>query len=166
MQNRKLEEAVQFAIDHETPWTREITDKWGIHHEDPPPWNKLLGPVSTPETHYARSGEVNIAYQVIGEGRLDLVLALGFATHVEVLWELPAYAHFVERLTSFARVTVFDKCGMGLSDRPSVLTTFEEQLDDIRAVLDAIGSERAAVTLKGVPGEWRLFAVEPRSDYG
>ncbi len=98
-----------------------------------------------PETRYARSGDVNIAYQVIGEGRLDLILALGFATHVEVLWELPAYAHFVERLISFARVIVFDKRGMGLSDRPSVLATFEEQLDDIRAVLDAIGSERAAL---------------------
>lgn len=101
--------------------------------------------MTTPETRYARSGDVNIAYQVIGGGPRDLILALGFATHVEVLWELPAYAHFVERLTSFARVIVFDKRGMGLSDRPSVLTTFEEQLDDIRAVLDAIGSERAAL---------------------
>lgn len=91
--------------------------------------------MSTPETRYAQSGDVNIAYQVIGGGRLDLILALGFATHVETLWELPAYAHFVERLASFARVIVFDKRGMGLSDRPSVLTTFEEPLDDLRAVL-------------------------------
>ncbi len=101
--------------------------------------------MSTPETRYARSGDVNIAYQVIGGGRLDLILALGFATHVEVLWELPAYAHLVERRAPFPRVIVFEKRGMGLSDRPSVLTTFEEQLDDLRAVLDASGSERAAL---------------------
>jgi pimeloyl-ACP methyl ester carboxylesterase len=101
--------------------------------------------MTTPETRYARSGDVNIAYQVIGGGPRDLILALGFAAHVEVLWELPAYAHFVERLTSFARVIVFDKRGMGLSDRPFVLTTFEEPLDDLRAVLDASGSERAAL---------------------
>lgn len=93
----------------------------------------------TPETRYAQSGDVHIAYQVIGEGPIDLVLANGLSTHVEVMWELP------ERLTSFARVIVFDKRGMGLSDRPSVLSTFEEQLDDIRAVLDAVGSERPAL---------------------
>ncbi len=100
---------------------------------------------SMPHTRYAKNGDVHIAYQVIGTAPLDLVLALGFATHVEVLWELPAYARFIERLTSFARVIVFDKRGMGLSDRPAVLTTFEEQLDDLRAVLDAAGSERAAI---------------------
>ena len=99
----------------------------------------------TPETQFARSGDVNIAYQVIGKGSLDLVLVLGFATHVEVMWELPAYVHFIERLTSFARVIVFDKRGMGLSDRPSVLSTFEQQHDDVRAVLDAVGSKRPAL---------------------
>src|SRR5262245_13744413 len=100
---------------------------------------------SMPDTRYAKNGDVHIAYQVIGTAPRDLVLALGFATHVEVLWELPAYARFIERLTSFARVIVFDKRGMGLSDRPSVLTTFEEQLDDLRAVLDAAGAERPAI---------------------
>src|SRR5262245_7065378 len=100
---------------------------------------------SMPDTRYAKNGDVHIAYQVIGTAPRDLVLALGFATHVEVLWELPAYARFIERLTSFARVIVFDKRGMGLSDRPSVLTTFEEQLDDLRAVLDATGAERPAI---------------------
>jgi class 3 adenylate cyclase/alpha-beta hydrolase superfamily lysophospholipase len=98
-----------------------------------------------PKTQFARSGDVNIAYQVVGEGPLDLVLVLGFATHVEVLWELPEYARFIERLTSFARVIVFDKRGMGLSDRPSVLSTFEQQHDDVRAVLDAVGSKRPAL---------------------
>jgi class 3 adenylate cyclase/alpha-beta hydrolase superfamily lysophospholipase len=98
-----------------------------------------------PVTQYARNGDVNLAYQVVGDGPLDLVLALGFATHIEVLWELPAYPRFLERLSSFARVIVFDKRGMGLSDRPAVLTTFEEQLDDLRAVLDAVGAARPAL---------------------
>jgi class 3 adenylate cyclase/alpha-beta hydrolase superfamily lysophospholipase len=98
--------------------------------------------MAIPQTRFARSGDVNIAYQVIGEGSLDLVLVLGFATHIEVLWELPAYARIIERLTSFARVIVFDKRGMGLSDRPSVLSTFEQQHDDVRAVLDAVGAKR------------------------
>ena len=101
--------------------------------------------MSMPVTQYARNGDVNIAYQVVGDGPLDLVLALGFATHIEVLWELPAYPRFIERLASFARVIVFDKRGMGLSDRPAVLTTFEEQLDDLRAVLDAVGAARPAL---------------------
>ena len=98
-----------------------------------------------PVTQYARNGDVNIAYQVVGTGPADLVLALGFSTHVEVQWEFPPYARFIERLASFARVIVFDKRGMGLSDRPSVLSTFEEQLDDLRAVLDAVGAARAAL---------------------
>lgn len=101
--------------------------------------------METPETRYAKSGDVNVAYQVIGEGPIDLILAWGFGTHIEVLWDLPAYARFIERLTSFARVIVFDKRGMGLSDRPSVLSTFEEQMDDLRAVLDAVRSERPAL---------------------
>jgi class 3 adenylate cyclase len=101
--------------------------------------------MAMPVTRYAQNGGVNIAYQVIGEGPLDLIMALGFATHIEVQWELPAYARFMARLSSFARVVVFDKRGMGLSDRPSVLTTFEEQLDDLRAVLDAVGAQRPAL---------------------
>jgi class 3 adenylate cyclase len=99
----------------------------------------------TPETQYAKSGEVHIAYQVFGEGPIDVILALGLTTHIEVCLELPAYAHFVERLSSFARVIAFDKRGMGLSDRPAVLSTFEEQMDDLRAVLDAAGSKRAVL---------------------
>lgn len=101
--------------------------------------------MAMPETRYAQNGDVNIAYQVVGTGPLDLVLALGFATHVEVQWELPAYARFMERLASFARVITFDKRGMGLSDRPSVVSTFEEQLDDLRAVIDAVGAGRPAL---------------------
>jgi class 3 adenylate cyclase len=117
----------------------------------------------TPETRYAKSGDVNIAYQVIGEGPIDLILALGLSTHIEVVLELPAYAHFIERLTSFARVITFDKRGMGLSDRPSVLSTFEEQLDDLRAVLDAVGSERAALFgyAEGAPMSLLFAATYP-----
>jgi pimeloyl-ACP methyl ester carboxylesterase len=122
----------------------------------------------TAETRYAKSGDVNIAYQVIGEAPIDLILALGLSTHIEVVLELPAYAHFIERLTSFARVITFDKRGMGLSDRPSVLSTFEEQLDDLRAVLDAVGSERGSAfwLCRGRPHESPFRGHLPRADLG
>jgi class 3 adenylate cyclase len=94
---------------------------------------------------YARSGDVNIAYQVTGEGRFDLVLVHGFFSHLEIDWELPAFAHFHERLGSFARVIRFDKRGTGLSDRGVGLPDFETRMDDVRAVMDAAGSESAAL---------------------
>jgi class 3 adenylate cyclase len=99
----------------------------------------------TSDTRFAWNGGVHIAYQVLGSGPIDLVLALGFGNHIDVLQEWHRCSHFLERLASFARIIVFDKRGMGLSDRPTVLSTFEEQLDDIRAVLDAVGSERSAL---------------------
>jgi class 3 adenylate cyclase len=98
-----------------------------------------------PETRYARSGEVSIAYQVFGEGPMDLLLAPGFVSHCEVLWEHPDVARSFERLGSFARVIIFDKREQGLSDRLGRPPTIEEMVDDIQAVLDAAGSERAAV---------------------
>src|ERR671922_3043249 len=100
-----------------------------------------------PETRYARSGDVNIAYQVVGEGPLDLVYVPGWVSNVELMWEEPAMARFLGRLASFSRLILFDKRGTGLSDRVSNdrLPTLEERMDDVRAVLDAIGSERAAV---------------------
>ena len=94
---------------------------------------------------YARSGEVNIAYQVTGDGPLDLVLVKGFFSHLELDWESPAYAHFLERLGSFARLICFDKRGTGLSDRGVGLPDFETRMDDVRAVMDAAGSESAAL---------------------
>jgi len=94
---------------------------------------------------YARSGDVNIAYQVTGDGRLDLVLVPGFFSHLEIDWAHAASRHMFERLASFARMIRFDKRGTGLSDRSVGLPDFEARMDDVRAVMDAAGSERAAL---------------------
>ena len=92
----------------------------------------------TPETRYARSGDVNIAYQVVGDAPRDLVVVPGWVSNVEVFWEEPACARFLERLASFSRLILFDKRGTRLSDRVA---------------------DRGLQTL-GVPGEWRLFALQ------
>jgi pimeloyl-ACP methyl ester carboxylesterase len=99
------------------------------------------------ETRYAKSGELNIAYQVVGEGPLDLVLAPGWISHVEDAWDWPERARMLERLASFSRLIVFDKRGTGMSDRvpDRELPGLDERMDDLRAVLDAVGSERAAL---------------------
>jgi class 3 adenylate cyclase len=97
-----------------------------------------------PEVRFAESGDVDIAYQVVGRGPLDLVLVAGAFTHLRVLWEQPAYRRFCERLASFARLILFDKRGMGMSDRTRV-GTLEQRMDDVRAVLDSVGSRRAAL---------------------
>ncbi len=102
-------------------------------------------PSSTPETRYAKSGDVNIAYQVVGDGPFDLVLVPGFFSHLEVDWEFPSYAYLLRRLASFSRLILFDKRGTGLSDRPGGLPDLETRMDDVRAVMDAAGSERAAL---------------------
>lgn len=94
---------------------------------------------------YARSGEVNIAYQVTGGGPFDLVLVSGFVSHLEYDWQHPASARLLDRLGSFARLIRFDKRGTGLSDRAVGLPDFEARMDDVRAVMDAAGSERAAL---------------------
>jgi class 3 adenylate cyclase len=98
------------------------------------------------ETQYARSGDVHIAYQVHGQGPLDIVYVPGWVSHVELAWEEPTYARFLSRLASFARLIMFDKRGTGLSDRvpDDRLPTHEERMDDIRVVMDAVGSKRAA----------------------
>jgi pimeloyl-ACP methyl ester carboxylesterase len=103
--------------------------------------------VNRPETRYTKSGDVNIAYQVVGEGPFDLIWVPGWISNVEESWEVPEYAHFLQRLSSFSRLILFDKRGTGLSDRVSneLLPTLEQRMDDVRAVLDATGSERAAV---------------------
>ena len=98
---------------------------------------------TVPEVRYARSGDVAIAYQVVGDGPTDLVF-VPFLGSVRWAWEQPIFARFLERLASFSRLILFDKRGTGLSDRPRTLT-LETQMDDIRAVLDAVGSERAAL---------------------
>lgn len=96
-----------------------------------------------PETHYALSGDVNIAYQVMGDGPVDLVLVPGLISHVELLHELPGYTAALRRLSRFARVVTFDKRGQGLSDRISGAPSLEQRMDDVRAVMDSIGSARA-----------------------
>jgi class 3 adenylate cyclase len=98
-----------------------------------------------PQTQYAKSGDLAIAYQVVGEGEMDLVVAFPFVSHLDLVWESPALTHFAERLGSFARVILFDRRGVGLSDPLSMPATLEERMDDLRAVMDAAGSERAAL---------------------
>jgi pimeloyl-ACP methyl ester carboxylesterase/DNA-binding CsgD family transcriptional regulator len=101
--------------------------------------------VAVPTTEYARSGEVNIAYQAFGDGPLDLVFVPGFISHLELAWEEPYLARFLRRLATFSRVIFFDKRGTGLSDPVSHPPGLEERMDDIRAVMDAAGSARAAL---------------------
>jgi class 3 adenylate cyclase len=100
------------------------------------------GVLERPETRYAKSGDVYLAYQVIGDEPLDLVYVPGLLSHVEWMWEWAPLAGFLRRLASFRRLIVFDKRGMGLSDRSRSLATVEQQMDDIGAVMDAAGSER------------------------
>lgn len=100
---------------------------------------------TSPETRYAKSGDIHIAYQIVGNGPLDLVVIPGFISHVEWFWEEPACARFLGRLASFARLILLDKRGTGLSDRVAQVPTLEQRMDDVRAVLDAAGSERAAI---------------------
>jgi pimeloyl-ACP methyl ester carboxylesterase len=100
--------------------------------------------VETPETHYARSGDLAIAYQVVGEGPVDLVFVPEFS-NLLWYWQHPLPAAFFRELASFSRLILLDKRGVGLSDRPRDLGPLETRMDDIRAVLDAVGSERAAL---------------------
>jgi pimeloyl-ACP methyl ester carboxylesterase len=104
-------------------------------------------PSALPETRYAKSGDVNIAYQVVGEGPLDLVYVPGWISNIELMWEEPGHARLLRRLASFSRLILFDKRGTGLSDPVPLerLPTLEQRMDDVRAVMDAAGSERAAL---------------------
>lgn len=99
-----------------------------------------------PETKYAKSGDYHIAYQAIGTGPLDLVFMHGWISHIEHMWEEPRVARFLDRLASFSRLILIDKRGTGMSDPVPLdrLPTLEERMDDVRAVLDAVGSKRAA----------------------
>ncbi len=98
-----------------------------------------------PETRYALSGDVNIAYQVMGDGPVDIIMVPGFISHVEFTHELAGYTAFLRRLSTFARVVTFDKRGQGLSDRISGVPSLEQRMDDVRAVMDDIGSQRAVI---------------------
>lgn len=102
---------------------------------------------TVPETRYAHSGDVNIAYQVLGNGPLDLVFVMGWISHLEYFWLEPDFAYFLRRLASFSRLILIDKRGTGLSDRVPLhqLPTLEQRMDDVRAVLEAVGSKRSAL---------------------
>ena len=97
------------------------------------------------ETRYARSGDTHIAYQVAGSGPLDLVFVMGWVSSIDWFWAEPRVAHFMRRLAGFSRLILFDKRGTGLSDRVAELPTLEQRMDDVRAVMDAVGSKRAAL---------------------
>src|SRR4051794_18092872 len=111
------------------------------------------------ETQYARSGDAFIAYQVTGDGPVDLVWILGFASHLEHAWEYPPLARFIRRLSSFSRLIRLDKRGTGLSDPVSIrdLPTLEQRMDDVRAVMDAVGSERAILLGSSEGGQMSML---------
>ena len=120
-----------------------------------------------PEVRYARSGDVHIAYQVLGEGDVDLVFVMGWLTNLETYWELPGYRRFMQRLAGFTRLILFDKRGMGLSDHTPI-GTLEERMDDVRAVMDAVGSERAVLlgVSEGAPLSMVFAATHPERTAG
>ncbi len=116
--------------------------------------------MEAPETRYTLSGDLNIAYQVVGEGSLDLVFIPSLTHHVELVWENPPQAQFFRRLASLGRLLLFDKRGTGMSDRFGAAPTLEARMDDIRAVMDAAGSERAVLVGLGEGGPLcALFAA-------
>ena len=104
-----------------------------------------MNDLELPVTRYARSGDVNIAYQTMGDAPLDIIMVPGLTSHVEFMHELIGYTAFLRRLSKFARVVTFDKRGQGLSDRITGASSLEQRMDDVRAVMDAVGSRRAIV---------------------
>ena len=116
-----------------------------------------------PETRYTQAGDVHVAYQVFGEGELDVVVVPGFLTHVELVWEHEPFARALEALGSFARVMTFDRRGSGLSDPVASAPSLEERMDDVRAVMDAAGSNRATLigVSEGVPMSIVFAATYP-----
>src|SRR6476469_5695811 len=125
--------------------------------------DRLMAVGGSSQTGYAKSGDLSIAYQVIGDGPLDVVFVPGFVSHLDIGWELEPFVKTLTRLSSFARVIVFDKRGTGLSDRTAGLPTLAERMDDIRAVMDAAGSERAAIVglSEGGPSSMLFAATFP-----
>ena len=122
-----------------------------------------------PVVKYTKTGDFNIAYQVLGDGPVDLLLLPGWITHLELQWDVPPLRRFLERMAGFSRLILFDKAGTGLSDRvsPSELPTLEQRMDEVRAVMDAAGSERA-VLLGTIGGGAMsgLFAARSESALG
>jgi DNA-binding SARP family transcriptional activator/pimeloyl-ACP methyl ester carboxylesterase/class 3 adenylate cyclase len=141
-QYQRCAEALQreLGVAPEAATTRRFRE---IQTETPPE----PAPAAVPTTHYVRSGDVNLAYQVIGEGPPDLVLVPGWVSNVECFWEEPRVARFLRQLASIGRLILFDKRGTGLSDRvpQDALPTLEQRMADVRAVMDAVGSKRATL---------------------
>jgi pimeloyl-ACP methyl ester carboxylesterase len=98
-----------------------------------------------PKTRYAKSSDVRVAYQVVGEGPFDLLFVPGYISNLDLAWEDPARSRVWTRLSAFSRLIMFDKRGTGLSDRTGSVPTLDERMDDVRAVLDAVGSREAAL---------------------
>jgi class 3 adenylate cyclase len=146
------------VTDPESPLVRHFPPKGG-----PELIQAHSTPIARPETKYAKSEGVHIAYQVFGEGEIDLVLVPGFTTHIELAWEYEPSARFLEGLASFARVITFDRRGSGLSDPVLDAPTLEQRMDDVRAVMDAAGCERAALVgiSEGVPMSILFAATYP-----
>jgi class 3 adenylate cyclase len=125
--------------------------------------------MEVPKTRYAtRSDGVNIAYQVLGEGPLDVVFCAGFVSHLDLQWANPGITHFFRRLTSFSRLALYDKAGTGVSDPISHVSTLEERVDEIRTVMDAAGMERAALfgESEGGPAAMLFAATYPERTAG
>jgi DNA-binding winged helix-turn-helix (wHTH) protein len=124
-----------------------IEDEGGIHHISQDPASRGTLSARSPETRYVQNGDVNIAYQVIGEGDLDIVFVMGWISHLEYFWKHHLFASFLEKLGSFSRLILFDKRGTGLSDRVPIneLPTLEQRMEDVHAVMDAVDSKRAVL---------------------
>jgi pimeloyl-ACP methyl ester carboxylesterase len=121
--------------------------------------------VAAPSTRYARSGDVHLAYQVVGDGPRDVVLALDWASHLEVLWEQPFVQDLLASLNRFSRVLWFDMRGVGLSDRVlEAPAAPEDCMEDVAAVMDAAGSERASVIAHGHAAQMALMSAATRPD--
>ena len=118
-----------------------------------------------PVTRYAQSGDINIAYQAMGNGPVDIIMVPGFISHVEFMHEMIGYTSFLRRLSAFARVVTFDKRGQGLSDRAHGIAPLEQRMDDVRAIMDDIGSQRAVLLriLRGLPDEHPVRRHLPRA---
>ena len=112
-----------------------------------------------PRTRYAKYGYLNIAYQVVGGGDIDIVLVPSFVSHIEFFWGHPAVKSFFDRMAPFARLVIFDKTGTGLSDPVSGLPTIEQRAEEVEAVMDAVGMERAAIF--GCPRAGRRRSSSP-----
>ncbi len=140
----ELDSSVSTQISHTTRARIFVEDAGGSLVFPSPP-QELVRPV--PETHYVQNGDVNIAYQTLGSGPVDIVFVMGWVSHLEYFWKHHLFASFLEKLAAFSRLILFDKRGTGLSDRVplSELPTLEQRMEDVHAVMDAVGSERAVL---------------------